>query len=238
MADQGRRGGARRDELVALLGPKDAFDSHALVQGQSRHAFVAREETLCYLLPEGGRARPDPGQSPVRRVLLPRTVAQAGRHGARGGGQPRRHPDARAGVRHEPVAGVLHRCGRYHRNRRPSHERDRQQRAVRARRRAGRHHHRHEPVEGGRAEAHADRGAGAPDHPFRRDLAGAGRFHLFGADPDDQDQQAADRDPRRHRLCRHPRRYRAAWLSGRQRAVGGRAHRPRRRVARTGDRRA
>jgi CBS domain-containing protein len=39
------------DEVVAHLGPKDSFDSHALVQGQSRHAFVAREETLCYLLP-------------------------------------------------------------------------------------------------------------------------------------------------------------------------------------------
>jgi CBS domain-containing protein len=39
------------DELIALLGPKDSFDSRALVQGQSNHAFVAREETLCYLLP-------------------------------------------------------------------------------------------------------------------------------------------------------------------------------------------
>ena len=39
------------DELIALLGPNDSFDSHALVQGQSGHAFVAREETLCYLLP-------------------------------------------------------------------------------------------------------------------------------------------------------------------------------------------
>jgi CBS domain-containing protein len=39
------------DELIALLGPKDSFDSHALVQGKSGHAFVAREETLCYLLP-------------------------------------------------------------------------------------------------------------------------------------------------------------------------------------------
>ncbi len=39
------------DEVVAHRGPKDTFDSHALVQGQSRHAFVAREETLCYLLP-------------------------------------------------------------------------------------------------------------------------------------------------------------------------------------------
>src|SRR3954471_8555969 len=39
------------DEIIALLGPKDTFDSHALVQGQSRHAFLAREETLCYALP-------------------------------------------------------------------------------------------------------------------------------------------------------------------------------------------
>ena len=39
------------DELIALLGPKDTFDSHALVQGKTGHAFVAREETLCYLLP-------------------------------------------------------------------------------------------------------------------------------------------------------------------------------------------
>jgi CBS domain-containing protein len=39
------------DELIALLGPQDSFDSRALVQGQSNHAFIAREETLCYLLP-------------------------------------------------------------------------------------------------------------------------------------------------------------------------------------------
>jgi CBS domain-containing protein len=39
------------DDLIALLGPKDTFESHALVQGQSSHAFIAREETLCYLLP-------------------------------------------------------------------------------------------------------------------------------------------------------------------------------------------
>jgi CBS domain-containing protein len=38
------------DELIALLGPKDSFDSRALVQGASENAFVAREETLCYLL--------------------------------------------------------------------------------------------------------------------------------------------------------------------------------------------
>jgi CBS domain-containing protein len=39
------------DELVALLGPNDSFDSRALVQGVAAHAFVAREETLAYVLP-------------------------------------------------------------------------------------------------------------------------------------------------------------------------------------------
>jgi CBS domain-containing protein len=39
------------DDLVALRGPGDAFDSRALVQGDASHAFVAREETLCNLLP-------------------------------------------------------------------------------------------------------------------------------------------------------------------------------------------
>jgi CBS domain-containing protein len=39
------------DDLVALRGPGDTFDSRALVQGQASNAFVAREETLCNLLP-------------------------------------------------------------------------------------------------------------------------------------------------------------------------------------------
>ena len=39
------------DDLVALRGPGDMFDSRALVQGRSSNAFVAREETLCNLLP-------------------------------------------------------------------------------------------------------------------------------------------------------------------------------------------
>ena len=39
------------EDLVALRGPGDAFDSRALVQGGGAHAFVAREETLCHLLP-------------------------------------------------------------------------------------------------------------------------------------------------------------------------------------------
>ncbi|HKI16133.1 MAG TPA: putative nucleotidyltransferase substrate binding domain-containing protein [Roseiarcus sp.] len=39
------------DEVVALRGPGDSFDSRALVQGGGSNAFVAREETLCNLLP-------------------------------------------------------------------------------------------------------------------------------------------------------------------------------------------
>lgn len=39
------------DLVVAHLGPKDSFDTNALVQGQSRHGFVTTEETLCYLIP-------------------------------------------------------------------------------------------------------------------------------------------------------------------------------------------
>jgi len=39
-------------DLLALLGPKDSFDSRALVHGRSGHAFVAREETLCYAAPK------------------------------------------------------------------------------------------------------------------------------------------------------------------------------------------
>jgi CBS domain-containing protein len=38
--------------LLALLGPKDSFDSRALVHGQGGHAFFAREETLCYTIPK------------------------------------------------------------------------------------------------------------------------------------------------------------------------------------------
>ena len=37
--------------LNALLGPKDAFDSRALVHGTAGEDFVAAEETLCYLIP-------------------------------------------------------------------------------------------------------------------------------------------------------------------------------------------
>ena len=39
------------DEAIGLRGPGDSFDSRALVQGGGPHAFVAREETLCNLVP-------------------------------------------------------------------------------------------------------------------------------------------------------------------------------------------
>ena len=39
------------EETVALLGPKDTFDSEAAVHGSASASFVAAEETLCYLLP-------------------------------------------------------------------------------------------------------------------------------------------------------------------------------------------
>jgi len=38
-------------EVAARLGPGDTFDSRALIQSGGGHAFVAAEETLCYLLP-------------------------------------------------------------------------------------------------------------------------------------------------------------------------------------------
>jgi CBS domain-containing protein len=40
-------------ELMGLLGPRDFFDSRALVQGAGVSAFIAREETLCSLAPRG-----------------------------------------------------------------------------------------------------------------------------------------------------------------------------------------
>ena len=38
-------------EILAALGPGDAFDARALIQGAGGRDFVATEETLCYLLP-------------------------------------------------------------------------------------------------------------------------------------------------------------------------------------------
>ncbi|MFO1168870.1 MAG: putative nucleotidyltransferase substrate binding domain-containing protein [Rhodoblastus sp.] len=40
------------DEVIALLGRNDSFDTRAIVQGASKHAFRARSETLAYLAPK------------------------------------------------------------------------------------------------------------------------------------------------------------------------------------------
>lgn len=45
------------DELAGLLGPKDFFDSRALVQGVAASSFVAREESLCALAPRAEMLR-------------------------------------------------------------------------------------------------------------------------------------------------------------------------------------
>jgi len=42
----------RDAEVQALLGPKDTFDSGAVVHGSASANFVATEETLCFLLPK------------------------------------------------------------------------------------------------------------------------------------------------------------------------------------------
>ena len=44
-------------ELTGLLGPRDFFDSRALVQGAGVSAFIAREETLCSLAPRADLLR-------------------------------------------------------------------------------------------------------------------------------------------------------------------------------------
>ena len=44
-------------ELMGLLGPRDFFDSRALVQGAGVSAFIAREETLCSLAPRSDLLR-------------------------------------------------------------------------------------------------------------------------------------------------------------------------------------
>ena len=40
------------EELIALLGPKDSFDSRTIVEGVGAHSYVARDETLAYLIPK------------------------------------------------------------------------------------------------------------------------------------------------------------------------------------------
>jgi CBS domain-containing protein len=39
-------------DLLALLGPKDTFDSRSLVHDHNGHQFFAHDETLCYVIPK------------------------------------------------------------------------------------------------------------------------------------------------------------------------------------------
>lgn len=39
------------DEIVAIHGPKDSFDSKAMIDGRARADFTVQEEAICYLLP-------------------------------------------------------------------------------------------------------------------------------------------------------------------------------------------
>ena len=54
------------DTLQAVLGPKDSFDSRAVVHGAAGENFVAAEETLCHLIPQ-----------PIVRSLIRRNPAFA-----------------------------------------------------------------------------------------------------------------------------------------------------------------
>src|SRR3954469_25211580 len=52
------------ETVQAVLGPKDSFDSRAVVQGAAGENFVAAEETLCHLIPQpivGSLIRRNPG---------------------------------------------------------------------------------------------------------------------------------------------------------------------------------
>ena len=40
------------DELLAMLGPRDSFDTRAIIEGVAAHSFVAHEETIAYLAPK------------------------------------------------------------------------------------------------------------------------------------------------------------------------------------------
>jgi CBS domain-containing protein len=41
------------DEIVTIHGPKDSFDSKAVIEGRARADFVVQEEAICYVLPRG-----------------------------------------------------------------------------------------------------------------------------------------------------------------------------------------
>ena len=110
------------EDLVALRGPGDAFDSRALVQGSGSNAFVAREETLCNLLPRDVTLRLI-NQNPRFASFFYLDIArQARRRLARGGGGAFRALAGRAGPRPLPASGGVHRCEGDDRRRRRADE--------------------------------------------------------------------------------------------------------------------
>ena len=130
--------------------------------------FVAREETLCYA--RSRSARCSASSSPIRGLRRSSTsrYRASSTNGRDEEEQRYRLADARARSPNCSCSPPLHRRGRHHRSRRPPHARDRQQRPVRSRRRTDRHHHRHEPVQGGGAATPVDRDASARTRALRR----------------------------------------------------------------------
>ena len=147
-------------DLLALLGPKDSFDSRALVHGKSGHAFLAREETLCYLAPKGvtlGLIQNNPRFASffyreishkldelvrdeeerrfgsLMRARVTEQVPVPERHVRHGGGRRSALLHHRGAVLRRHLDGLRYRC-----NARPLH------------------HHRHEPVQGGGAATPGD----------------------------------------------------------------------------------
>ena len=98
------------DDLVALRGPGDAFDSRALVQGSGSNAFVAREETLCNLLPRDVTLRLI-NQNPRFASFFYLDIArQARRRLAGRGGGALFAVAGRAGLRPLPPSRGVHGC--------------------------------------------------------------------------------------------------------------------------------
>ena len=133
------------DETEALLGPKDTFDSEAVVHGSASASFVAEEETLCYLLP---------------RVLILELVQKNQAFAAFFYSELSRRLDAFRGTSQSRAALELvlrlrvkearcqeahfHRRRLHHRAGGPCDARAQQRHAVRPRCRPHRHRHRHE----------------------------------------------------------------------------------------------
>ena len=126
----------KSEALNAVLGPKDSFDSRALMQGVAGEDFTAAEETLCYLIP-----------AEVIRALVARNPAFAAFFYSEVSAQARRLRPRPTGPKASRACSAPG-CGRRSRGPaitvdgatmpgegRPPHARGQHQRPVRARRR-------------------------------------------------------------------------------------------------------